>query len=155
MAAEREARPPQRGSQVAMETTTRPAGSLLPRHTILLQLDPPELGAMQIRVRLTHEHLAASFWADSPEVRALIQSHFPTLNQSLSEQGFHGHQISMSLAAGAFSGQAGQFAQQHAGLPSAAYTKDSAGMGRRSPVLHTARAAPPRYGRPGIVDVVI
>ena len=110
---------------------------------------------MQIRVRLTHEHLAASFWADSPEVRALIQSHFPALNQSLSEQGFHGHQISMSLATGEFSGQTGQFAQQHAALPPAAHTKDSGGTGRRGTALHTERPTPRRYGRPGIVDVVI
>jgi Flagellar hook-length control protein FliK len=154
IATEREAYPLQRGSQFAMETVVRPAGHLLPHHTILLQLDPPELGAMQIRVRLTHEHLAASFWADSPEVRALIQSHFPALNQSLSEHGFQEHQISMSLATGEFSGQTGQFAQQHAALPSAA-SKDSGGTGRRGSALHTEHPAPRRYGRPGIVDVVI
>jgi hypothetical protein len=104
---------------------------------------------MQIRVQLTHEHLAASFWADSPEIRALIQSHFPAFNQSLSEQGFHGHQISMSLATGEFSGQAGQFAQQHAALlPAALKTREGRGV---AVALNTERPAQRRWA-PRIVD---
>jgi flagellar hook-length control protein FliK len=110
---------------------------------------------MQIRVRLTHEHLAASFWADSPEVRALIQSHFPTLNQTLSAQGFQEHQISMSLATGGFGNQPGQFAQQHSAFHTPVYNREQGMVGRRPDDLDTERPLPRRYGRQRIVDVVI
>jgi flagellar hook-length control protein FliK len=138
-----------------METESKPFAPHLPRHTVLLQLDPPELGALQIRVRLTHEHLAASFWADSPEVRALLQSHFPTLNQHLSAQGFHEQHISMFLATGEFGSQAGQFAQQHAAFHAPAYHKEPGRMGQRHSALDSEPPAPRRYGRQRIVDVVI
>jgi hypothetical protein len=79
----------------------------------LLQLEPPELGYLQVQIHLTGERLAAAFWAESPEVRALLHTHFPSLNQTLQEQGFETRQISITIASDAFSGQTGHFSHRH------------------------------------------
>jgi flagellar hook-length control protein FliK len=84
------------------------------RGTVLLQLEPPELGTLLVQVRQVNEQLTASFWAESSDVRSLLQAHFPALNQVLSQQGLAVQQISLHLATGnGFAEQFGQFAQQH------------------------------------------
>ena len=70
----------------------------LSHNTALLQLDPPELGVMMVRVSQVDEQLTASFWADSSEVRTLLQSHLPALQEQLSQQGFQVHETGLSLA---------------------------------------------------------
>jgi flagellar hook-length control protein FliK len=104
---------PPGSTPVAPESAARLLGHPLPRNTILLQLEPPELGFVQVQVRVHHDSLAATFWADSPEVGALLHSHLPTLNQALQEQGFDASEISINLTTGSFTGHSGQFAQQH------------------------------------------
>lgn len=84
------------------------------RDTVLLQLEPPELGTLLVQVRQVNEQLIASFWAESSDVRSLLQAHFPALNQVLSQQGLAVQQISLHLATGnGFAEQFGQFSQQH------------------------------------------
>jgi flagellar hook-length control protein FliK len=101
----------------------------LSRSTVLLQLDPPELGTLFVQVRHVDEQLTASFWAESSEVRSLLQSHFPELNQLLSQQGLTAQQISLHLATGnGFAEQFGQFSQQH----SAAQTFSQGNRGKTS-----------------------
>lgn len=104
---------PPGSTPVAPESAARLLGHPLPRNTILLQLEPPELGFVQVQVRVHHDSLAATFWADSPEVGALLHTHLPTLNQALQEQGFDASEISINLTTGSFAGHSGQFAQQH------------------------------------------
>jgi hypothetical protein len=144
-----------RGSLSATEADAKLTSHLLPRNTILLQLHPPDLGSMQVRVRLLNEHLTASFWADSPEVRALIQTHFPALQHGLSEQGFQGYQISMSLAMGAFVGHPGQFAQQHSASQPFAQPREPGLGSRQNSAFDAERSVHRPYGRHGLVDVVI
>jgi flagellar hook-length control protein FliK len=84
------------------------------RDAVLLQLEPPELGTLLVQVRQVNEQLTASFWAESSDVRSLLQAHFPALNQVLSQQGLAVQQISLHLATGnGFAEQFGQFSQQH------------------------------------------
>jgi hypothetical protein len=138
-------------SEPAAQTPER----LLPRHTLLLQLHPPELGTMQIRVRLANEQLSASFWADSPEVRSLLQTHFPSLQQHLSAQGFQVQHISMSSAAGDFAGYPGQSTQQHAESQSQTHSHRppvTAEGGREVAATNVVRHA---FSRRGVVDVII
>jgi flagellar hook-length control protein FliK len=104
---------PQGISPLLPETAAKLLGHPLPRNTILLQLEPPELGHLQVQIHLTDERLAATFWADSPEVRTLLHTHFPALNQSLQDKGFQAHQISITMGAESFAGQNGQSSQQH------------------------------------------
>jgi flagellar hook-length control protein FliK len=122
---------------------------------LLLQLQPPELGTMRVRVRLAQAQLSASFWADSPEVRSLLQSHFPNLHQNLSEQGFQVQQLSMSLTTGDFAGHLGHSAQQHSALQSHVYRKIPPGAGEQSDETLLASPLHRRATRRGLVDVVI
>jgi flagellar hook-length control protein FliK len=145
--------------QQAVSLTPEPVAQLSerssPQHMLLLQLQPPELGAMRIRVRLAQEQLSASFWADSPEVRSLLQSHFPTLHQNLSEQGFQVQQLSMSLTTGDFAGHPGHSAQQYQTLPPQVYsTAPPVAEEQNGEALATS---PVRRSvvRRGFVDVVI
>ncbi|HEY7492889.1 MAG TPA: flagellar hook-length control protein FliK, partial [Candidatus Tectomicrobia bacterium] len=101
-----------RGHHTALEAVTRQVGPL-PRHTILLQLEPPELGHVRVQIRLLDERLAAAFWADSSEVRALLQAHLPMLHQALNQQGFQTHQLSITPSIDGSVDTAGQFAHQH------------------------------------------
>jgi flagellar hook-length control protein FliK len=66
-----------------------------------------------VQVRLIDERLAAAFWADSPEVRALLHAHLPVLHQALNQQGFQAHQLSITPTIDGAVDTAGQFAHQH------------------------------------------
>jgi flagellar hook-length control protein FliK len=123
---------------------------------LLLQLQPPELGAMRIRVRLTQAQLSASFWAEAPEVRSLLQSHFPTLHQNLSEQGFQVQQLSMSLNTGDFAGHLGHSAQQYQTLLPHVYSKAPPVVAEEQNGEAVATSPMRRsVARRGFVDVVI
>jgi flagellar hook-length control protein FliK len=126
-----------------------------PQHMLLLQLQPPELGAMRIRLRLAQAQLSASFWADSPEVRSLLQSHFPTLHQNLSEQGFQVQQLSMSLTTGDFSGHLGHSAQQYQTLPPHVYRTAPPVAEEQNGDAVTTSPGRRSVARRGFVDVVI
>jgi flagellar hook-length control protein FliK len=120
-----------------------------------LQLHPPELGYLQVQVQLTDNQLSAAFWADSSEVRALLQTHLPTLQQNLSTQSFPTHYVSTTLAGGDFSGQAGQFAQQHAASQSFAHDRDHSASRGANQHLEIDRVTYRLATRNGLLDVVI
>jgi Flagellar hook-length control protein FliK len=106
------------------------------RGTILLQLEPPELGTLLVQVRQVNEQLTASFWAESSDVRSLLQAHFPALNQVLSQQGLAAQQISLHLATGnGFAEQFGQFSQQHGTSQTFAHGHREEGGGSRRSAL--------------------
>ena len=126
-----------------------------PQHTLLLQLQPPELGAIRIRVRVAHAQLSASFWADSPAVRSLLQSHFPILHQNLSEQGLQVQHIAMALTTGDFTGYLGHPAQQHPAFQPHAYSQTQPVAGEQSGEAMVASPTRRRGARRGLVDVVI
>jgi hypothetical protein len=137
--------------------TLTPLRSLsVPRNTVVLQVEPPELGTLVMQVRQVDEHFTASFWAESSEVRSLLQGHFPALNEALSQQGFEVSQLTLNMHLGhGFAGHSGSFARQHApamtfshGQPGEEHEPLDAG-GRRF-----AGAISPGYGS-GHVDITI
>ncbi len=96
------------------KTTTLLPNAPLSRNTVLLQLEPPELGTLLVQVSQVDKQLVATFWADSSEVRALLQAHFPALHQMLSQQGSHIQQMVLDMATGGgFAEQFGQFSQRY------------------------------------------
>jgi flagellar hook-length control protein FliK len=144
-----------RAVPLAPENAARILGRPLPHGTVLLQLNPPELGYMQVQVQLTDGHLSAAFWADSPEVRTLLQAHFPTLQQSLNGHGFPEYQISTTLAGGEFTGQAGQFAHQQAASQFFGQGREPADTLAQGPRTPLERATYRGTTRNGLVDVTI
>lgn len=57
------------------------------RDTMVLRLQPPELGEVTLRLVTTPEGVTARFVVDQPEVKALIEVHLPRLEQALTGQG--------------------------------------------------------------------
>jgi len=139
------------------DTAARLLGHPLPRNSIMLQLEPPELGFVQVQVRVHHESLSATFWADSPEVRTLLHTHLPVLNQALQEQGFDTSDISISLASGSFAEHSGQFEQQHTRFSgSIALAEERMAAAPDSRPLHDARHLGRSAGQAArLVDLVI
>lgn len=127
---------------------------LLP-NTVLLRLEPPELGTLFVQVRQVNEQLMASFWADSSDIRSLLQDHFPALTQALSEQGLQVQQISLDLASG--DEFAKQFAQQHSDSEANTFfQRDSEeGDGERRHPHHFASPDEPREPGNEGVDITI
>ncbi len=95
------------------EGTEKRWGLILPRNTVLLKLEPAELGSLVVQVRLTgKKNLEASFWTESSTVRTLLQAQLPSLNQVLTQQGFQPQQFFIASQEG-FSNQLPSFAHQH------------------------------------------
>jgi hypothetical protein len=106
-------------------------------------------------VRLIDDRLTAAFWAESPEVRALIQAHLSALHRSLSEQGFQSYQLSTTLASGEFIGHPGQFAHQHAASHFSSYERQEGPVAGHRDSINPGEGPRARPGRDGLVDVVI
>ncbi len=128
----------------------------VPRNTVVLQVEPPELGTLVMQVRQVDEHFTASFWAESSEVRSLLQGHFPALNEALSQQGFEVSQLTLNMHLGhGFAGHSGSFARQHA--PAMTFSHEQPGE-EHEPLdaggSRFAGAISPGYGR-GHVDITI
>lgn len=62
-----------------------------------IQLDPPELGAMQIRVHVQgQDQVSVSFTSPNPAVRDALEQQMPRLREMLAEQGLDLHEGSIS-----------------------------------------------------------
>ena len=89
----------------------------MPANTVVLHLEPRELGVLLLRVRVNDKRLIASFQAQSPEAETLLRSHLPSLHESLSQHGFEVQPIAITRAAEGFSAHmgagTGAFAHQH------------------------------------------
>ena len=86
----------------ALEDVARQWPRPLPSNTVLLHLEPQELGALLLQVRVNDKRLIASFQAQSPEAEALLRTHLPTLHASLSQHGFEVQPIAITLATEGF-----------------------------------------------------
>jgi flagellar hook-length control protein FliK len=56
-------------------------------HEIRIQLDPPELGQVNMKIELNNSHLAARFTVDSEAVKQTVETHLNQLRDALAEQG--------------------------------------------------------------------
>ena len=101
----------------SLEDLGRPWPLPLPPNTVVLHLEPRELGALLLRVRVNDKRLIASFQTQSPEAETLLRSHLPSLHESLSQHGFEVQPIAITRTAEGFSAHmgagTGAFAHQH------------------------------------------
>lgn len=66
-----------------------------------IQLDPPELGAMQIRIHVQgQDQVSVSFTSPNPAVREALEQQMPRLREMMAEQG-------LNLSEGSISDQPG------------------------------------------------
>jgi hypothetical protein len=132
----------------------------LPANTVVLHLEPRELGALLLQVRVNDKRLIASFQAQSPEAEILLRTHLPSLHESLSQHGFEVQPIAISLAAEGFNAHmgagTGAFAHQHAAFQDFAQDQQAASareMQSEGDLHRTPRR--PTEQRPRLLDVVI
>lgn len=87
-------------------------GVPLPPNRILLQIQPPELGHIQVDIHVEDDQLAAVIWAESSDVRNLLRTHLPTLNQALLEHHWRPENITIALTSEGFTNFNGQNSQR-------------------------------------------
>ena len=56
-------------------------------HSAELSLNPPDLGPLQVVLKVTNEHASASFMSSQPEVREALESSMPKLRQMMVDAG--------------------------------------------------------------------
>ena len=101
---------------------------------MVLHLEPRELGALLLQVRVNDKRLIASFQAQSPEAEALLRTHLPSLHESLSQYGFEVQPIAITQAARRIqrahgSLVLGAFAHQHSAFQAFAEEQQAANAG--------------------------
>ena len=144
----------------SLEDMGRPWSRPLPANTVILQLEPRELGALLLQIRVNDKRLIASFQAQSPEAETLLRIHLPSLHESLSQHGFEVQPIVITRAAEGFSAHmesgTGGFAHQHSAFQ--AFTEDrqaaNAGETQSDVDLHRTPRWPSEQRR-RLLDVVI
>jgi flagellar hook-length control protein FliK len=73
------------GSQIIRSITYLAGGD---SKEMLVRLEPPELGRLQLRLALSNGELSARMLVDNHKVKELVESQLPQLRQGLQDQGF-------------------------------------------------------------------
>jgi hypothetical protein len=132
----------------------------LPANTVVLHLEPRELGALLLQVRVNDKRLIASFQAQSSEAETLLRTHLPSLHASLSQHGFEVQPIAVTRVAEGLSmhmdAGTGAFAHQHSAFQAFAEDRQAAKAGEiQSEVDLQSTLRWPSVQRPRLLDVVI
>ena len=68
-------------------------------HSAELSLNPPDLGPLQIVLKVSNEHASASFMCAQPEVREALEQSMPKLRQMMSDAGIQLSSFSVNTQA--------------------------------------------------------
>jgi hypothetical protein len=144
----------------ASEDMVRPWSRPCPANMVVLHLEPRELGALRLQVRVHDKRLIASFQAQSPEVETLLRTHLPGLHETLSQHGFEVQSIAITRATEGVSAHmgtgTGAFAHQHSAFHAFAAEQHTTSTGETQSEddLHSTPRWPSER-RPRLLDVVI
>jgi hypothetical protein len=132
----------------------------LPANTVILHLEPRELGALLLQVRVNDKRLIASFQAQSSEAETLLRTHLPSLRESLGQHGFEVQPIAITRVAEGFSTHmdagTGAFAHQHSAFQAFAEDRQAAKAGETQSEVDLHRTPRwPSEQRSRLLDVVI
>jgi len=107
--------PVQRPNQAAVmqQIVQRAQLIRLPEHSEMrIQLKPAHLGELTLKIIAENGLITAKFYAESYQVKEIIESSLPQLKQSLAQQGLKTDQIDVFLGGRGFGDTAQQFQQQ-------------------------------------------
>jgi Flagellar hook-length control protein FliK len=132
----------------------------LPANTMVLHIEPRELGALLLQVRVNDKRLIASFQAQSSEAETLLRTHLPSLHESLSQHGFEVQPIAITRVAEGLSTHmdagTGAFAHQHSAFQAFAEDRQATKAGEIQSEVDLQRTPRwPSVQRPRLLDVVI
>jgi len=114
---------PQWNDQVAKRVMIMANESM---QTARIQLDPPELGALEVKIKVQHDQVSVSFGSNHQVVRDALEAQSPRLRELLEQQGVnladmdvteHSNQQSEQQAQGEFEGE--ETAEEFASLDQA------------------------------------
>ncbi len=85
----------------------------LNRNRAVLHLNPPELGSVKVNISVDHaNHIQASFVADHPETKHILEANLQHLRDNLAQNGFSLGQVNVDIGGNNFAGF-GQDPQGH------------------------------------------
>lgn len=78
-----------------------------------IQLDPPELGALEVKIKVQHDQVSVSFGSNNQMVRDALEAQSPRLRELMEQQGINLADVDVSEHASQQSGQdaQGEFAE--------------------------------------------
>jgi chemotaxis protein MotD len=98
--------PPAASAPVAASTSPAAADPKAPLRLLKVALEPPELGRVTIRLRLTGQSLELKVTADKPETVRMLEKDRPFLARVLAESGYRAEDISVQASSPAFASSA-------------------------------------------------
>ncbi len=79
------------------------------KNRAILHLNPPELGSVKVSITVSHNnHVQASFVADHPETRHILEANMQHLKDSLAQNGFSTAQVNVDVGGGFANGYGAQ-----------------------------------------------
>ncbi len=77
----------------------------LNRNRAVLHLNPPELGSVKVNISVDHaNHIQASFIADHPETKHILEANLQHLRDNLTQNGFSLGQVNVDIGGNNFAG---------------------------------------------------
>jgi flagellar hook-length control protein FliK len=123
------------------------------QHTARLNLNPAELGPLQVTLSMNDHQTQAMFMSSHEAVRKALEAALPQLRTTLAEQGIELGQASVGSGSQPFTGQGSQFAGQDSPRPRApADYPGSAARADGTPITQAPAAAAPRARAHGGLD---
>ena len=80
-----------------------------------IQLDPPELGALEVKIKIQNDHMTVAFTSGNQQVREALESQSPRLREMMEAQGLNLSDVNVSDQSSQQAGtgqEQGEFAQQ-------------------------------------------
>ncbi len=84
---------PQWGEQIAKRISIMSTQDV---QTARIQLDPPEMGALEVKIKMQNDHITVAFTSGNQQVRDALEAQSPRLREMLEQQGVNLTDVNVS-----------------------------------------------------------
>jgi hypothetical protein len=84
---------PQWGEQIAKRISLMSTQDV---QTARIQLDPPEMGALEVKIKIQNDHISVAFASGNQQVRDALEAQSPRLREMLEQQGINLDDVNVS-----------------------------------------------------------